>query len=222
MNISAWFEHALQSQGNFRAFMNFLFFPLSWRDLRVGMVGLSLALVLPCAQAERADRFKSLEVESDQPGKMDLPKKLVVFNGNVSISKGTLLIRAGRIEVQEIQGQHHAVAWGTGAGVATFRQKREGVDEFIEGQAQRLEYDAKLNTVRFVNQAQIRRMRGTQVVDQAHGALIVYDNAAEVFTVSGGAGAVTPANPKGRVKVVLSPASRESSPTSPPPPASQP
>jgi len=146
-----------------------------------------------------------MEVESDLPGKVDLQKQIVVFNGDVVVSKGTLLIRAARIEVRETDGYQFATASGQGGKLATFRQKREGVNEFIEGEAERLEYDAKTDTVRFVNKAQVRRLRGTEVADEAHGALIVYDNTAEVFTVSGGAAAATPANPTGRVRVVLGP-----------------
>jgi lipopolysaccharide export system protein LptA len=169
-----------------------------------------LLLCVPCAHAERADRLKKMEVESDQPGKVDLQKQLVIFNGNVVVSKGTLAIRAARIEVRETDGYQYAVASGAANAPATFRQKREGVNEFIQGQAERIEYDAKSDTVRFINQAQVRRLRGSSVADEASGALIVYDNSAEVFTVSGGAAAVTPSNPGGRVRVVLSP--REGSP----------
>jgi lipopolysaccharide export system protein LptA len=169
-------------------------------------LALVTALCAPlAAQAERADRLKKMEVESDQPGKVDLQKQLVVFNGNVVVSKGTLLIRAARIEVRETDGYQHAIALGKDNTLATFRQKREGFNEFIEGEAERLEYDARSDTVRFVNKAQVRRLRGTEVADEAHGALIVYDNASEVFTVSGGAAAATPSNPSGRIRVVLGP-----------------
>lgn len=155
--------------------------------------------------AERADRLKKMEVESDQAGKVDLQNQLVVFNGKVQVSKGSLLIKAARIEVRETDGYQLAVATGQGNSLATFRQKREGTPEFIEGQAERIEYDAKADTVRFLRRAQVRRLRGNEVADEANGALIVYDNASEVFTVSGGAAAVTPANPTGRIRVVLAP-----------------
>ena len=66
------------------------------------------------AQAEKADRFKPLNVEADQPGKIDLQNQFVVFNGNVVVSKGTMLIRAARIEVRETPGGYHsAVATGS-------------------------------------------------------------------------------------------------------------
>ncbi|CAN7604880.1 lipopolysaccharide transport periplasmic protein LptA [Rhizobacter sp. LjRoot28] len=164
------------------------------------------ALMATPVLAERADRLKKMEVESDQPGKVDLQKQIVTFNGNVVVTKGTLMLRADRIEVREsADGYQVAIATGTPAQPARFRQKREGVDEYIEGEAERLEYESKADTLRLINQAHVRRLRGSEVADEVSGALIVYDNAAEVFTVSGGAKAATPANPTGRVRAVLAP-----------------
>jgi len=164
-----------------------------------------LGVALP-AHAERADRLKKMEVESDQPGKVDLINQLVVFNGNVVVSKGTMLIKAARIEVRESpDGYQSAVAIGSASQPASFRQKREGVNEFVEGEAERLEYDSKLDTIRFINKASVRRLRGTAVADEVTGALITYDGSAELFTVAGGTAAVTPSNPTGRVRYVFTP-----------------
>ena len=163
------------------------------------------------AQAEKGDRLKPLNVEADQPSNIDLLKRVVVFNGNVVVTKGTLAIRAARVEVRETpDGYQAAVATGAPGKLATFRQKRDGVDEFIEGQAERLEYDSKADTVRFVNAAVVRRLRGGVVADEVTGSVVSYDNTTEVFSVSGGAAAVTPGNPGGRVRAVLTP--REGTP----------
>jgi lipopolysaccharide export system protein LptA len=172
---------------------------------------LALALAMAgAAQAEKADRLKPLNVEADQPGRIDLLNQHVVFNGNVVVTKGTMVIRAARIEVRETpDGYHSAVAVGTPEKPATFRQKRDGVDEYIEGEADRLEYDAKADTIRFVNNASVRRLRGTAVADEISGNLISYDSISEVFNVTGG-GASTPSNPGGRVRAVLTP--REGTP----------
>jgi lipopolysaccharide export system protein LptA len=157
------------------------------------------------AQAEKADRFKPLNVEADQPGKIDLQNQFVVFNGNVVVSKGTMLIRAARIEVRETPGGYHtAVATGAPGKPATFRQKRDGVDEYIAGEAEKLEYDGKTDTIRFVTNASVRRLRGAAVADEIAGNLVTYDSTTEVFSVSGGA-APTPTNPGGRVRAVLTP-----------------
>ena len=53
-----------------------------------------LALASAAGVAEKADRFKPLNVEADLPGKIDLLKQYVVFNGNVVVTKGTMMIRA--------------------------------------------------------------------------------------------------------------------------------
>ena len=172
--------------------------------LTLAAVVLGLALTLP-ARAEKADRFKPLNVEADQPGKIDLQNQFVVFNGNVVVSKGTMVIRAARIEVRETPGGYHAaVATGAAGKPATFRQKRDGVDEYIDGEAERLEYDGKTDTIRFVNNAAVRRLRGATVADEIAGNLVTYDSTTEVFSVSGGA-APTAANPGGRVRAVLTP-----------------
>jgi len=174
---------------------------------------LALALGAP-AQAERADRGKPLNVAADRQGTLDLLNQVIVFNGNVIITKGTIVIKADRVEVRESpDGYRTAVAIGGAGRPASFRQKREGVDEYIDGQAERLEYDDKADTVRFVNNAVVRRLRGASVGDEITGSLITYDNTTEVFRVSGAGSSTsaatdTPAG--GRVRAVLTP--REGTP----------
>ena len=170
----------------------------------IGVALSALVLASPAA-AERADRTKPLNVEADQPGKIDLLKQFVLFTGNVVVTKGTMVIRAARIEVRETaDGYHTAVAIGAPGRPATFRQKRDGVDEYIEGEAERLEYDGKADTIRFVTNASVRRLRGSAVADELAGNLVSYDSVSEVFNVSGGA-TPTASNPGGRVRAVLTP-----------------
>ena len=157
------------------------------------------------ARAEKADRFKPLNVEADLPGKIDLLNQYVVFNGNVVVTKGTMTIRADRIEVRESpDGYHTAVAFGSPSQHATFRQKRDAPDEYIAGDAERLEYDGKSDVIRFVNNASVRRLRGSETSDEISGNLVTYDSGTEVFNVTGGA-TPTAANPGGRVRAVLTP-----------------
>jgi lipopolysaccharide export system protein LptA len=159
----------------------------------------------PASRAEKADQFKPLNVEADLPGKIDLLHQFVVFNGNVVVTKGTMTIRAARIEVRELpDGYHTAVAFGSPSQHATFRQKRDAPDEYIEGDAERLEYDGKSDVIRFVNNASVRRLRGGEISDEISGNLVTYDSTTEVFSVTGGA-TPTAANPGGRVRAVLTP-----------------
>jgi len=174
------------------------------RSVALVFTGLAALAAAP-AQAEKADRFKPLNVEADLPGKIDLLNQHVVFNGNVVVTKGTMTIRASRIEVRESpDGYHTAVAFGSPSQHATFRQKRDTPDEYIAGDAERLEYDGKSDVIRFVNNASVRRLRGSETSDEISGNLVTYDSGTEVFNVTGGAPA-TASNPGGRVRAVLTP-----------------
>lgn len=176
------------------------------RSFRAGVVAWGLcASITPAAHAEKADRFKPLNVEADLPGKIDLLHQYVVFNGNVVVTKGTMTIRAARIEVRELpDGYHTAVAYGAPGQHATFRQKRDAPDEYIAGDAERLEYDGKSDVIRFVNNASVRRLRAGEITDEISGNLVTYDSSTEVFNVTGGA-TPTATNPGGRVRAVLTP-----------------
>jgi len=175
-----------------------------FRSFALVFAGLAAVVTSP-VQAEKADRFKPLNVEADLPGKIDLLNQHVVFNGNVVVTKGSMTIRANRIEVREsADGYHTAVAFGTPSQHATFRQKRDAVDEYIAGDAERLEYDGKSDVIRFVNNASVRRLRGSETADEISGNLVTYDSGTEVFNVTGGAPA-TASNPGGRVRAVLTP-----------------
>lgn len=167
------------------------------------------------ALAEKADRTKPMTVEADKPGTIDLQRQVVVFNGNVVIAQGTLQIRAEKVEVRERpDGSRGAAAIGTPARQASLRQKRDGVDEYLEGLADRIEYDSKGDTLRFIGNASVRRLRGGTVADEITGSQIVWDNTQEQFNVQGGA--VSPGNPTGRVRAVFSPRPEPAASSAPP------
>ncbi|HWP19250.1 MAG TPA: lipopolysaccharide transport periplasmic protein LptA [Burkholderiaceae bacterium] len=162
-------------------------------------LALMLALVLATTGtvAERADRYQPLNFSADALRYDDL-KQVNVLTGNVVITKGTMTLRAARVEVHQTPSGHQsAVAFGGGQN-AYFRQKRDAVDEYIEGEAGRIEYDGRNDTVRLVGAAVVRRYRGPTLADEIKGQTIHYDNLAETFTVQGGEG-------DGRVRGTLSP-----------------
>jgi len=164
-----------------------------------------MLLASTAALAEKADRAKPLNVEADT-GRYDDLKQVGIFTGNVVVTKGTMVMRANQIEVRQTpDGYQFGVATGAAGKAATFKQKRDGLDETIEGEADRIEYDGRADTVRFVNKAVIKRFRGSVMADETAGSVITYDNNAEVFSVLGGASSATPANPSGRVRAVLTP-----------------
>jgi lipopolysaccharide export system protein LptA len=113
-------------------------------------------------------------------------------------------MRGGRVDVrQDPQGFQFATVTSNGNEQAYFKQKREnGVDEWIEGVADTIEYDGKADTVKFVKKANLKRLRGATVNDEIVGGLVVYDNTTDVYTVDGGAGQ---GGSGGRVSAILSP-----------------
>jgi lipopolysaccharide export system protein LptA len=161
----------------------------------------------PVAHAARADRTKPLEYEAES-GRADEKRGIYELRGNVVITKGSLTIRAERVELRDTAQGQTVVATGANGKPASFRQKREGLDEYVEGQAMRIEYDTRSETVRFTQQAVMRRVRSGAVADEVSGQSIRYDNVAEVFEVLGTPGAAASASQPGtggRVKGVLAP-----------------
>jgi len=188
-------------------------YPTFHRSLAAAV--LAACLVGVPAHAEKADRSKPMVVEADRPGTVDLQRQVVVFNGNVSISQGTMVMRAERVEMREMpDGYRAATAMGSPGKPATWRQRRDGVDEVVEGSADRIEFDGRADTMRFLGNGAVRRLRSGVVADEITGGSIVWDNIAEVFKVEGGATSAT--NPTGRVRVILSPRA-EGPPASPAP-----
>ncbi len=168
------------------------------------------------AHAEKADKNKPMNVEADALRYDDL-RQTSLFTGNVVITKGTLVLRANRIDVrQDAQGAQFGVATGGSGKLAYFRQKRDGVDETIEGEADVIEYDGKADKVKFIRNAVLRRYRGGVLADETTGDVINYDNTTDVFTVNGGPANGSTGNPGGRIRAVLSPSTPASVPVAPP------
>lgn len=176
-------------------------FPLS---SSVCALVLALLALAPSARAEKADRSKPMEVLADKSGTADLQNQVSRFSGNVVITQGTMVIKADRMEVRLTpDGYHVGTAWGAPGAQVSYRQKRDGVDEHVEGLADRVEFDGKTEVMRFIGNGVVRRVRGTEPVDEITGALITWNHGTEQFSVQGGT--PTAANPGGRVRAVLSP-----------------
>lgn len=161
------------------------------------------------ALAERADRDKPINLEADKVTINDA-KQIAVFEGNVVLRQGTLELRGDRMEVrQDKAGFKHGTAWG---GPAYFRQKRDGVDEHIEGWAERLEYDGRAETMKMFNRAKIKRGH-----DEVRGNFISYDGKSEFYqVVGGGAKAADAKDSGGRVRAVIQPKPKTKPAANPP------
>jgi lipopolysaccharide export system protein LptA len=173
----------------------------------------------PALHAEDADRDKPMNAEADALRYDDL-KQTSVFTGNVVITKGSTVIRGARVDVsQDPQGYQQAVVVAAPGKLAYYRKKRDGVDEFIEGEGERIEYDSRPDVVKFLRQAVLRRYKGAVLSDETTGSQITYDNVSDVFTVDGGAQNRTATNPSGRVRALLSPRTPAAVPGAAPAPA---
>lgn len=166
---------------------------------------LFLALLAACAAAhgERADRDKPLQVEAQKGSYNDL-KQVGVFTGNVIVTKGTLRVTGERVEVRkDPEGYEHAVVTGAPGKLAQFRQRRDpskpGVEEYIEGAAERIEYDGRAETVKLLSRAQLIRLENAQPRDELRGDSITYDSRSAQYSVDAEPGA------DGRVRAIIGP-----------------
>jgi lipopolysaccharide export system protein LptA len=182
------------------------------------LIGFLLMGPLLPAWAEKADRDKPMHIEADSMRHDDI-KQLTQFNGKVIATKGTLVLRAQRMEVQQdSQGKQVARLWAAPNERVFFRQKREGLDEFTEGESETLTYDNQADVVTLVTRAEVRMLRGTVVADQIQGQTIVFNNTTEVIQVDGR----TPDTPNARdqrVRATLTPRQNASPPATTPVPS---
>ena len=157
---------------------------------------LLLLLVSPACFAERADRDKPVHLEADQL-LIDDAQQISTFTGNVRFTQGTLLIRGDKIVVTEDRdGYKHGTVYGH---PASYRQKREGLDEYVDGYGERIVYDTHAETVDFYEQAHVVRD-----LDDVRGQHITYSQKTEVFQVHSTDPTAANAPPK-RVRAVLQP-----------------
>jgi lipopolysaccharide export system protein LptA len=152
------------------------------------------------ALADRVDRDKPVNLEADKVS-VDDAKKVLVFEGNVQLTQGTMSIRAQRLVVtQDASGFQRGVAYGPKGGLAHFKQKREGRDDFIEGEAERIEHDARTEKTEFFNRARVKS-GGDEVI----GNFIAFDGLSERYLVTGSSAGGTTGSSDGRVRATIQP-----------------
>jgi lipopolysaccharide export system protein LptA len=179
---------------------------MSFRHFCQILLALLLALTGFNSHAEKADKDKPIDLEADNVVVNDA-KKTSTYTGNVILTQGTLMIRGDKlVVVEDIHGFQHSTSYGN---PTTFRQKMEGKNEYMEGSAQRIEYDGRMDKVKLFTKAWVKR--GDDIV---HGDYIMYDATSEYAEViGGGAQAATPATPTGRVRAVIQPKNKNVQPT---------
>lgn len=164
------------------------------------MIACSLA-ALP-AYAEKADREKPINLEADSIS-MDDINKVQVLEGNVILTQGTMQILTAKLVVtQDADGFQKGVASGGANGLARFKQKREGRDDYIEGEAERIVHDARSEKTEFFVRGWVKSGE-----DEVKGHYISYDALTEKYLVTNGASETKSATgaPQARVRAIIQP-----------------
>jgi lipopolysaccharide export system protein LptA len=149
--------------------------------------------------SEEADRDKAIEIESDTMT-VDDAKSISIYKGDVILKQGTLIIRANELIVREdSQGFQHSSAIGK---PTTFKQKRDGREDYIEGRAERIEYDGHMDKVHLYSKASVKRGN-----DTVFGDYIMYDTNAEFAQALSGSTKDENGNEvkKGRTRAIIKP-----------------
>lgn len=171
--------------------------------MKIIFIACLFGLFLPgLAIAERADRNKPVNLEADRATVEDVNRKdesrVSIFTGNVVLTQGTLRITADKVIMKEdTKGFRYATAVGD---LVTFRQKRDGLDEYVEGWSKRVEYDNKTDKIELFRQARLKRG-----ADEVKGDYISYDMNSEFFQVIGSNERGVETEADNRVRVTIQP-----------------
>ena len=143
---------------------------------RVALILVAVGLSPAATRAEQADRTKPINIEFDV-ATLDQNKRVRTLEGNVILTQGTMRFAAERMIVREDDaGAVTAEAFGGPKGQIAFRQKREGSAEFMEGFADRAEFDDKADTLKLLSRARLK-----SGADELKGEYIYYNSATEVM-----------------------------------------
>ncbi len=170
-------------------------------NLRLATLTLCIA-VSPLAFAEKADRDKPMQLEANRLS-IDDAKKIQILEGDVLITKGTMSLKADRVVITEdAYGFQKGTAFGGKDGLARIRQKREGKEEYMEGEAERIEYNSNSEVAEFFHRAWVKSGE-----DEVKGDYIWYDAVSEKYLVTAGENR-DPKAPPPRVRAIIQPKSK--------------
>ena len=141
-----------------------------------------LGLAALGATAERADAGKQAEILYDTMHSDEVTQTMTL-SGNVIVTKGTLVLHAEKAVIKQTPEEDLLVTLMAGSGKpATFRQKRDGGPNlWVEGEAQRIEYDERTAVMKLFGNAKIRQTEDGATKAENQSAFISYDSLREVF-----------------------------------------
>jgi lipopolysaccharide export system protein LptA len=186
--------------------------------MKAAVIGLAMIVAaMTPARAEQADRDKPLNYEANS-GECDDLKQVCTLVGDVILVKGTMRATGQRVQIRkDPEGYQYGVIEAAPGKLATFRQRRDaskpGIEEYVEGYADRIEYDEKADTVKLVTRARVRLLENDVQRDELRGDSITYDQRNSKYFVTGGKPSDT-ATGDGRVRGTIG--ARTGTATTPP------
>ncbi len=148
-------------------------------------VVLTMLLSATSALAEKADGQKPLRIWAESQT-YDGNKKITVYTGAVRMEKGTLDIKAARLEVVEnASGGKIGTLFGSPGKLVNYRQKRDGGPNlWAEGEAEKIVYDDTLGLIKLFNQAKLVLLDGKKRTHESAGIFISYDSRTDFMSVN--------------------------------------
>lgn len=163
------------------------------------------AFIYTPVSAEKADSFKETTIEagySESDGKTSVR----VLSKGVQLVRGTLVVNSEKAVVTEApNGDQFVVLTGGVSKKVSFRQKRDGgPDLWVEGEADRAEYNQTTEIVKFISKAKVRYLEGKKVTQEQEGEYLSYDSKNDIAI---GTNSTTGqhVDGAGRVKITLQP-----------------
>jgi lipopolysaccharide export system protein LptA len=171
----------------------------SWRLLAsIALFGVAFAAV-----AEKADNTKPIRYSANNLDGNEADQT-VLLSGKVEVVQGTIVLKADRVVLkQQPDGSYNVSATGK---PVTFRQKMDNSDEYVDAQAQRIEYIGVKELVELYDQGWIKRGK-----DELKGSFLTYNSGSGAFAGRGTWPATgTPAQVgDGRVSGVIQPKAKD-------------
>jgi lipopolysaccharide export system protein LptA len=136
------------------------------------------------ASAEKADALKPIKIDCDECDANGITG-IYTMLGKVVITRGTLKIEADRGRIEETpEGYSRAILEANPGRKVRFRQKGDGPgQQWMEGEAERVDYDERSGLVKLFSKARVQRTVDGRPSDEAEGAFISYDSHQELFSV---------------------------------------
>ncbi|MFZ6781119.1 lipopolysaccharide transport periplasmic protein LptA [Undibacterium sp. Ji83W] len=141
-----------------------------------------LSLACVSAHAEKADSNKETIIEAGY-GESDGKTSVRRLSKGVSLVRGTLNVKAENAVVTEgPNGDQFVVLTGGSNRKVSFRQKRDGgPDLWVDGEADRAEYNQSTEIVKFISKAKVRYLEGKRVTQEQEGEYLSYDSKNDFF-----------------------------------------